>query len=556
MPFCKDIVRDFEVPGRSEAFGTKVMAATAHPLATLTALDILRRGGNAIDAAIAAVALLGVVEPVQTGIGGDCFALYMRRGEGDIIALNGSGWTPAAASLPGLLAQGMTSIPVESGHAVTVPGAVASWARLAIDHGTIPLADLLQPAIEAAEYGYPVTERVARDWAKQVSKLRGNAAAAEIFLPGGSPPRPGDIHRQSALAKALRAIASDGPAAFYEGWIARDMVEALRAAGGYHELKDFSDYSPEYVTPISASYRGYEVWECPPNGQGIVPLIMLKALEGFDASRWAALSVERCHALSEIGRQAYADRDCFIGDPRTGAIPVAELLAEPRAEKLRRRVSFERLTEGFAPVLMPEHRHTTFVAVVDSERNTVALINSIFDDFGSGIVSPRSGVIFHNRACGFVLHPGHPNAIAGRKRPLNTIIPALVTRHGRAVMPFGVTGDSFSHSVRSKCSPTFSIMEWAFRRQSIIRGSLRSAMRSRPSARSPPQCARGSRRWGTGWLRPKIRWERHRRYGSTGRQASCAAAPTAAATASPPGGEDTRLGPETHYRGCHGLPLV
>ncbi len=252
----------------------RVMAATSHPLATLTALDVLRRGGNAMDAAVAAIALLGVVEAPQTGIGGDCFVLYMPRGEGEIIALNGSGWAPAAASLDRCLARGMTSIPPESANAVTVPGA-GSWARLVADHGTMKLADLLQPAIAAAEDGYPVTERVARDWARQLEKLRKNAAAASIFLPSGAAARPGDIHRQPALAAALRSIASDGPAAFYEGWIARDMVDALRAAGGCHALEDFSAYAPEYVTPIGTSYRGYEVWECPPNGQGVVPLVPL-----------------------------------------------------------------------------------------------------------------------------------------------------------------------------------------------------------------------------------------------------------------------------------------
>src|SRR5215469_2472085 len=178
-------MRDFELPGRSEAFATEAMAATSHPSATLAALEVLRRGGNAVDAAIAAVALLGVVEPTQTGIGGDCFVLLMRRGEGEVIALNGSGWAPAAASLDHYIARGMHSIPVESPHAVTVPGAVAAWARLAADHGTLPLAHLLQPAIEAAEHGYPVTERVARDWAKQVQKLRRNPVAAQVLLPGG-----------------------------------------------------------------------------------------------------------------------------------------------------------------------------------------------------------------------------------------------------------------------------------------------------------------------------------------------------------------------------------
>ena len=415
----------------------RVMAATSHPLATLIALDVLRRGGNAMDAAVAAIALLGVVEATQTGIGGDCFVLYMRRGEGEIIALNGSGWAPAAASLDRYTDRGIRSIPSDSADAVTVPGAVASWARLIHDHGTMKLADLLQPAIAAAEDGYPVTERVARDWARQADKLRKNKAAASIFLPNGTAPRPGDVHRQPALAAALRSIASDGPTAFYEGWIARDMVDALRAAGGWNTLEDFSTYAPEYVTPIGTSYRGYEAWECPPNGQGVVPLAMLKALEGFDASAWAALSVERCHALTEIGRQAYADRDCFVGDPRTGKVPLEALLSDERSAKLR-----GRRMDGLAPFPIPDHCDTAFLTVVDADRNTVAFINSIFDDFGTD-VSPAAGVIFHNRACGFVLEPGHPNAIAGRKRPLNTIIPAMVTQKGKAVMPLGVTGGQF-----------------------------------------------------------------------------------------------------------------
>ena len=443
MPFCKTTVRDFELSGRSEAFGTRVMASTSHPLATLAALDVLRRGGNAMDAAVAAVALLGVVEATQTGIGGDCFVLYMRCGQGEVIALNGSGWAPAAASLDRYVGRGMTSIPTDGADAVTVPGAVASWAKLIEDHGTMRLAELLQPAIAAAEDGYPVTERVARDWTRQLGKLRKNKTAASIFLPNGSAPRPGDIHRQPALAAALRSIAVDGPAAFYEGWIARDMVDALRDAGGCHTLEDFSAYTPEYVTPIGTNYRGYQLWECPPNGQGVVPLAMLKALEGFDASAWAPVSVERWHVLTELGRQAYADRDCFVGDPRIGEVPLEALLSDERSAKLRGRVAMDRRMDGLAPFPIPDHCDTAFLTVVDADRNTVAFINSIFDDFGSGIVSPAAGVTFHNRACGFVLEPDHPNAIAGRKRPLNTIIPAMVTQKGKAVMPFGVTGGQF-----------------------------------------------------------------------------------------------------------------
>lgn len=436
-------MRDFERPGRSEAFALEAMAATSHPLATFTALEVLRRGGNAMDAAVAAAALLGVIEPTQTGIGGDCFVLYMPAGAGEVIALNGSGWAPAGATLDRYRERGMSAIPAESADAVTVPGAVAAWARLISDHGTVELGELLAPAIAAAEHGYPVSERVARDWAKQVGKLRNNPVAARAFLFDGDAPRPGMIHRQPALAAALRSIAREGPAAFYQGWIAEDMVATLRAAGGAHTLDDFATFAPEYVTPIRARYRGYDVWECPPNGQGLVPLIMLRALEGYDLAKWSALDVERLHLLAEIGRQAYADRDAHIGDPRTGCAPVGELLSDAHAAHLRARIVSARRTEKMAPCPVPAHRDTVFLAVVDRDRNTVAFINSIFDDFGSGIVSPRSGVVFHNRASGFVLEPGHPNAIGARKRPLHTIIPALLTKNGQAVMTFGVTGGQF-----------------------------------------------------------------------------------------------------------------
>ena len=436
-------MRDFERPGRSEALGTRGMATTSHPSATLVALDVLRNGGNAVDAAVAAMALLGVVESTQTGIGGDCFALLMRGGEGKIIALNGSGWAPAAANLDFFQARGISAIETESAHAVSVPGAVASWARLVADHGTMELAVLLQPAIEAAEQGYPVTERVARDWAKQVGKLQRNPAAAAAFLFDGAAPQPGTIHRQPALAAALRSVAAEGPAAFYQGWIARDMVETLRGLGGLHTLDDFNSFEPEYIDPVCVGYRGYELWECPPNGQGVAPLMIAKALAGFNLGAWSHDSVERYHVIAELGRQAFADRDCFIGDPRNGAIKVTELLSETRAERVRARVSFDCRLTDLTPVPVPEHRDTAFLAVVDKDRTTVALINSIFDDFGCGIVSPRSGIIFHNRAGGFVLTRGHPNAIAPRKRPLNTIIPAMLTRGGKAVMPFGVTGGHF-----------------------------------------------------------------------------------------------------------------
>lgn len=437
-------MRDFERPGRSEALATSGMAATSHPLATLTALDVMRSGGNAVDAAVSAAALLGVVEPTQTGIGGDCFVLFVQKGEGKPIALNGSGWVPAGASVDELERRlTANSIPTESAHAVSVPGAVAAWARLLSDYGTRELGKLLQPAIAAAEEGYPVTERVARDWARQVDKLRRNAASARTFLINGTAPNPGDIHRQKALASALRSIAEKGASVFYRGWIAQDIVDSLRALGGLHTSEDFAAFEPEYVDPICTDYRGYTLWQCPPNGQGLTSLIMARTLEHIEIERMEPDSADRYHWLAEVARQAYAERDAFIGDPRTGKIPVRELLSPERAAERLARIDARHCLQNLAPAAIPNNRDTTFVATVDRDRNAVAFTSSIFDDFGSGITTEKSGVILHNRAGGFVLDRGHPNAIAGRKRPLQTIIPAMLSKNGKAVMPFGVTGGHF-----------------------------------------------------------------------------------------------------------------
>ncbi len=435
--------RDFEQSGRSEAFGANGMVATSHPFATLAALEVLREGGNAVDAAVCAAAAQAVVEPTQTGLGGDCFALVMHEGDGKPIALNGSGWAPAAADLNWYLARGFREIAIESPHAVTVPGAVAAWERLVTDYGTMHLQRLLAPAIEVAEQGCPVPERLARDWGKQLAKLKRNPAAAQLFLFGGDAPRPGAIHHQPALAKTLRSIAKDGAAVFYRGWIADSSVKTLRGLGGLHTLDDFASFTPEYVTPISVNYRGYALWECPPNGQGLVPMVMAKALEGFDLSKWAPLSVERFHVQAEIGRIAYAERDMFIGDPRTGEIPVERLLSDDHAAQMRSRISMSGRIANADPIIERPHKDTVFIAVVDRNRTAVALISSIYEDFGCGIASTETGFVFHNRASAFVLDRHHPNAIAGGKRPMHTIIPAMLTKNGQAIMPFGVTGAHF-----------------------------------------------------------------------------------------------------------------
>lgn len=435
--------RDFQKPGRSEALGLQCMAATSHPLATWTALQMLREGGNAVDAAVAAAAVLSVVEPSQTGIGGDCFALYMPRGTGPIYAMNGSGWAPRAAETDWFLERALTAIDPASPHAVTVPGAVAAWERLVADHGTFGLDRLLAPAIRAADEGYPVTERVARDWGRELAKLAAGPGAASIFLTDGAAPAAGAVHRQPKLAQALRAIAERGAAAYYKGWIAEDIVSCLQALGGLHTLDDFAAFEPEYVNPIHAAYRGYDIWECPPNGQGVIPLLIARTLEHFDVGSLPVSGAQRLHLLAEVARLGYAVRDAVVGDPRTAPVPVDELLSDRYTAALAHRFSASTRIADLAPPFGPAHRDTVFLAVVDRDQNTIAFINSIFAEFGSGIVAPASGIVLHNRGSGFVVEPGHPNTIAGRKRPMHTIIPALLSRDGRAVMSFGVTGAHF-----------------------------------------------------------------------------------------------------------------
>lgn len=419
------------------------MVATSHPLSTLAALDVLREGGNAIDAAVCAAAVQAVVEPTQTGIGGDCFALFKREEDESPVALNGSGWSPAAATADWYSERGMSAIPNEGAQAATVPGALRAWERLVVDHGRMPWARLLQPAIEAAERGVCVPERLARDWGRQLEKLRRNDTAAAIFLPEGTPPVPGAVHRQPLLAGTLRAVAVQGAQAFYEGEIASHLVATLRDAGGLHDISDFSDFMPEYVKPISVGYRGYDLWECPPNGQGPVPMLMAKVLERFDLSGWRPDSVERLHVQAEAARQAYAERDLYIGDPRGGEIPTEWLLSRDHVGHLVANISLSGRIERLDAVRQRPHKDTVFISVVDRDLTAVALINSLFDDFGSGLACKRTGVLFHNRASSFVLDRDHPNCIDGRKRPMHTIIPALLTKNGQAVMSFGVTGGHF-----------------------------------------------------------------------------------------------------------------
>ena len=435
-------MRDFQLPGRSTVHGANGMVATSQPASTLAGVEILRRGGNAVDAAIAASAVQAVVEPHSTGIGGDCFALLAMGGSDEVVALNGSGHSPAAARLDFFQNAGISHIDLTGPHAVTVPGAVDAWARLLDDYGTMTLSDVLKQAIICAEEGYVVHPRSAQSWPSNIGKLRNDPSAARIFLPDGRPPVAGQILRQSELAATLRRIAREGRDGFYRGPVASDLVDRLRSLGGLHSLEDFESQSCEYVDPIRSTYRGFDVHQCPPNGQGIVVLLMLGILEKFDLSDYSPHSVERMHLECEATRLAYHISEQTVSDPRHVDVPVEYLLSTAHIGGLRDRIRMDaRLTD--VPDTAPMHPETIYLSVVDRDRNAVSFINSICFNFGSGIMGPQSGVLLQNRGGAFSIEPGHPNVIAPRKRPRHTIIPGMVTRAGRALMPFGVMGGQF-----------------------------------------------------------------------------------------------------------------
>jgi gamma-glutamyltranspeptidase/glutathione hydrolase len=439
-------MRDFHLPGRSAAYATHGMAATSMPAATLTALDVLRAGGNALDAAIAAVAVLCVIEPQSTGIGGDCFCLYAPAGRTPVVALNGSGRAPVAASIDYYEKLGMTEQQPASAHSVTVPGAISAWETLLEAHGTKGLDELLRPAIDCAEQGWPVHPRVAWDWQMELPKLRQNQA--DLFLPGGEAPRAGDRFTQSALAQTLRAIGRQGARAFYEGPVAADMVATLRAHGGLHTEEDFANgrRGAEFVEPIRMGWRGYEVWQCPPNGSGLLVLMLLGILAGYEPAADGPLSAARLHRHIEAARLVYRDRDALIGDPAQVEVPVAHLTSPAYLDGLRGLIRPDRaMTEMPAPgeAALPMHRDTVYLTVVDRDGNACSFINSLYQSFGSGIHAAGSGVLLQNRGFSFRLQRGHPNCIAPNKRPMHTIIPGMLTQEGRVVMSYGVMGGHF-----------------------------------------------------------------------------------------------------------------
>ncbi len=433
-------MRDFQTPGRSAVFSTEGMCATSHPLAALTAVDILRQGGTAADAAVAGAVMLGLCEPQMTGIGGDCFALLSDPSTGEVTALNGSGRAPAAADPEALRAEGLTTIPPYGAQAVTVPGAIDAFCTLAERHGRLGIDALLAPAIAAAENGVPVAPRVAFDWAGDAAVLQG--AARDIYAVNGTAPAPGAIFRAPGQAEVLRRIARDGRDAFYTGEVAEDMLAVLNAHGGVHTAEDFAATASMTAAPVSGRYKDVELVEHPPNGQGATAILMAHMLAEFDLASLDPLGPERTHLETEAAKLAHQERDRLIADPDHAAAAEA-MLAPETARRLAARIRADAVLPPPPAPAWAEHKETVYITVVDRDRRAVSLIYSIFHGFGSGLASERFGILLQNRGAAFTLEAGHPNELGPRKRPLHSIIPAMLRENGRVTMPFGVMGGGY-----------------------------------------------------------------------------------------------------------------
>src|SRR6201988_784317 len=427
-------------PGRSVVRSQHAMVASSQPLASQVGLEVLKRGGNAVDAAIAMAAMLNVTEPMMTGIGGDAFMLVYWSKTRELKGLNASGRAPGALSLDYVAKRKTTKMPEFGMESITVPGAFDGWVTLLEKYGTMTLADLLGPAIECAENGFPVMEKTAEDWNAEVTKLKKTPAAAANYLIDGRAPRPGEIFRQPNLARTFRVLAAGGRDAFYKGEIARAIADYCAKSGGFISLADMAAHKSDWVEPISTTYRGYTVYEIPPNGQGLTALLTLNILEGFDLAALSRQPVRYYHTLIEATKLAFADRNRYIADPAFVKVPVAQLLSKEYAARRRTLIDPDKAMADAAPGTILDNGDTTYLTVVDKDRNAVSFINSLFDSFGSGIVAGDTGIVLQNRGSSFSLDPAHPNHLEPGKRPFHTIIPAMVFKDNKLFMSFGVMG--------------------------------------------------------------------------------------------------------------------
>ena len=433
-------MRDFHLPGRSAVFASSGMCATSHPLAAKVAIDTLQAGGNAVDAAIAGAVLLGICEPQMTGIGGDCFVLLKPAGTEQVIALNGSGRAPMGLSAQAMRDRGLKTVPVTGVEAVTLPGAVDAFCKLSADWGRFDLARTLAPAIHYADEGVPVAPRTASDWQQAMDNLQGDARL--FYLLQGRAPTAGQIFRAPGQALVLRKIAAAGRAGFYEGEVAEDMVTSLQALGSSHRMEDFASVACDYSDPVSGTYKGHDLLEHPPNGQGATAILLLNILAQFDLAALDPFGAARAHIEAEAAKLAYDARNRFLGDADY-TTRLAHMLSPETAIALAALINPARAMPAAAPLTEAVHKDTVYLTVVDNDRMAVSMIYSVFHSFGAGLASARFGINFQNRGAGFSLATGHPNEAGAGKRPMHTIIPAMLRKNGRVTMPFGVMGGAY-----------------------------------------------------------------------------------------------------------------
>jgi gamma-glutamyltranspeptidase/glutathione hydrolase len=431
-------------PGQGRSMVVTRFGIVAAPqfLASQAGAHILEEGGNAIDAAIAANAVMGVVQPYVNGMGGDLFVLYYEAKTGKLYGLNSSGWTPKALTIDYLKAHNVDKINPIGVETIDVPGAVAAWDALRTRFGTLPFTQTLAPAIYYAQNGFPLAERNARYWVAK--KLMKQPGYAETYVPNGVAPKVGDLFKNPALANSLRQVAEHGRDAFYNSPMTGTMVKFLQSQGGTHTREDFADFQPEWVEPVSTTYRGWTVYELPPNGQGIAALSMLNIMEQFPMGQYGHNSVDALHVMIEAKKLAYADMYHYVGDPRFTAVPVKEMLSKDLAKERAKLIDMSKAScqvvpSQIAAALNAHGKTTIYLSTIDKDGNIVSLIQSNFSGYGTGMVAPGLGFSFHNRGAGFQLTPGLPNSLAGHKRPLHTIIPAFMQK-GDVHIGFGIMG--------------------------------------------------------------------------------------------------------------------
>lgn len=426
---------------RSVTVAKHGIVATSQPQAAQIGLDVLKQGGNAADAAIAASAAMGLMEPMSCGIGGDLFVLYWDAKTSKLYGLNASGRSPYALSREVVRGLGQTRIPSHGPLSWSVPGCVDGWETLRERFGTLPLATLLKPAIEAAEEGFPVTEIIAGYWQHGRDPLQQYPETAKTYYPGGVAPKEGELFRNPYLAHSYRLIAEQGRDAFYKGDIAKRIVSFSEREGGYFSLKDFEDHTSEWVEPITTNYRGYDVWQLPPNGQGLSVLQILNILEGYDLKSWGSGSPDYLHLFIEAKKLAFADRAQHYADPAFGPLPIDQLKSKEYAAKRRALIDPYRASTGYPPgdfrISMGD---TIYLTVVDKDRNCCSFIQSNFAGFGSLLVADGTGFVLQNRGALFALDEKHPNRLEPHKRPFHTIIPGFVTKDGKPWLSYGVMG--------------------------------------------------------------------------------------------------------------------